>query len=173
MGDRIAVFENGRVAQVGTPEDIYERPVDRFVADFIGETNFFDVVLVQDGGRLAFALPDGPRVLLPDDAAHDVGHATVAVRPERIVFAAEGDPDGAPATVTSATYMGTDLRASAVLSDGTRVSTRVPASAESAHIRPGQRVAVRISPGFARPVVETPTAGEVADSADSALADAS
>jgi spermidine/putrescine transport system ATP-binding protein len=173
MGDRIAVFENGRVAQVGTPQDIYERPVDRFVADFIGETNFFDVVLVRDGDTLAFALPEGPGVRLPADADHAIGHATVAVRPERVTFAPEGDADGAPATVTSATYMGTDLRATALLRDGTPVSTRVPASVESGHVRPGAVVSVRVTAGFARPVVETPTASEVADSADTALADAS
>ena len=41
MSDRIAVFNNGRVEQIGTPEDLYERPATRFVASFIGETNFF------------------------------------------------------------------------------------------------------------------------------------
>jgi spermidine/putrescine transport system ATP-binding protein len=169
MGDRIAVFENGRIAQIGTPEDIYERPVDRFVADFIGETNFVDVLVEPRSEGPVFHLPGGPAVRLPQDAAPLLGRVTIAVRPERVSFAAPGTTEGAPAQITAVTYMGTDVRAVAVLRDGSSISTRIPASTPSEHIRVGAETAVAIAPGHARPVAQTPTAAEI----DENLADAS
>ncbi|MGV8429286.1 spermidine/putrescine ABC transporter ATP-binding protein, partial [Pseudomonas aeruginosa] len=53
MSDRIAVLSEGQVQQVGPPEEIYERPGNRFVADFIGETNFIEAELLQRDGPLA------------------------------------------------------------------------------------------------------------------------
>ena len=49
MSNRIGVMNQGRLLQVGPPEEIYERPADRFVAGFIGETNFIDGKVVEDG----------------------------------------------------------------------------------------------------------------------------
>ena len=170
MGDRIAVFENGRIAQIGTPEDIYERPVDRFVADFIGETNFIDVVVESQAEGAYFHLPGGPAISLPSDALRLLGSVTIAVRPERVTFGAEEAGDGAPGIVTHVTYMGTDVRAVAELRDGKAISTRTPASSPSSHIVVGATIAVSISPGHARPVAQTPTAGEIDDES---LADAS
>lgn len=97
MGDRIAVFHKGKPEQIGTPEDIYERPVSRFVADFIGETNF----LTQ---------PDG---------------TVIAIRPERITISGS-DPVFAEGVVSSVTYMGTDLRCGVTLADGTEIIVRLP-----------------------------------------------
>src|SRR5690606_37877625 len=60
MADRIAVMSEGQVLQTGAPDDIYERPTSRFVADFIGETNFLEGELVSsDGGIGSVRLPDG------------------------------------------------------------------------------------------------------------------
>ncbi len=170
MGDRIAVFESGRIAQIGTPEDIYERPVDRFVADFIGETNFVDVTVQDRDGAPVFRLPDGPDVALPADSGPLSTTVTVAIRPERVVFAPADQGGGAPAVVSSVIYMGTDVRASALLRDGHLVSARTPASSPSDHIRVGAEVSVVITPGHARAVAGTPTAGELDDGA---MADAS
>jgi spermidine/putrescine transport system ATP-binding protein len=103
MADRIAVLSDGKVQQVGTPTQIYEAPVNRFVADFIGETNFIDGVLVEklttiteyieiDGeeipqGRLCkVKVADGSLVeaVLSDDALAVGADVSVALRPERI-----------------------------------------------------------------------------------------
>uniref|UniRef100_UPI0026393C49 ABC transporter ATP-binding protein n=1 Tax=uncultured Amaricoccus sp. TaxID=339341 RepID=UPI0026393C49 len=53
MSDRIAVFDRGRIEQVGTPREIYDRPATRFVAEFIGETNLLAGTVRSDDGRLA------------------------------------------------------------------------------------------------------------------------
>ncbi len=85
MASRIAVMSEGRVLQVGAPSDIYETPVNRFVADFIGNVNMMDGVLVKD---------EADHVIIQcTDCSHYVGHGitgtegmklSVAVRPEKI-----------------------------------------------------------------------------------------
>jgi len=82
MGDRIAVFNSGKVVQLDTPREIYRRPVNSFVADFIGETNLLDGVANADG----ITLPGGG-ILLRSQIAEDCtipdsGSVTVAIRPE-------------------------------------------------------------------------------------------
>jgi spermidine/putrescine transport system ATP-binding protein len=92
MSDRIGVMNEGKLLQVGAPEEIYERPQSRFVADFIGETNFIDASVVEEG---VVALPDGTQL----QAATMVGPdrpATLVIRPERLHLyrSADGVPAG-------------------------------------------------------------------------------
>jgi spermidine/putrescine ABC transporter ATP-binding subunit len=84
MSDRIAVMDHGRVAQLGTPAEIYENPRTAFVARFIGESNFFEgVARRRDGRSWEVARTDGGRFLVPDHPALWEGRALrVAVRPE-------------------------------------------------------------------------------------------
>jgi putrescine transport system ATP-binding protein len=90
MANRIAVMSKGRVLQVGTPEEVYEFPANRFVADFIGNVNLFE-------GRLTTDEPDHCAITTPLGEMH-VGHGvsgtpnmpvTLAVRPEKIEIAKE------------------------------------------------------------------------------------
>jgi spermidine/putrescine transport system ATP-binding protein len=122
MSDRIAVMHAGRVLQVGNPTEIYEQPNCRFVADFIGETNFLDGVVQDQEGELATVLVDGalpivaqtPNTLQPGTAV------TVAVRPEKISLATGEVPDGQnafPGQVEQVVYVGTDTRYRVRLSD--------------------------------------------------------
>ena len=86
MSDRIAVMERGRLAQVGTPEEIYERPRTRFVADFIGESNFFSgAITTQDENHLSLKTEGGLTMALPPDQGFSVGRKVqFSVRPEKI-----------------------------------------------------------------------------------------
>jgi putative spermidine/putrescine transport system ATP-binding protein len=92
MSDRIAVFHRGRIQQLDTPEAIYERPVNAFVARFIGENNRLDGnVEAVDGGRCTVRLAGGAHVLGSLASPLDVGCAvTVSLRPERVQIAAAG-----------------------------------------------------------------------------------
>ena len=86
MSDRIAVMNDGRILQLGSPGEIYERPRTRFVADFIGQTNFLEVDVVgADGTMVEVDLPgSGPlRARMPDGIQPE-GRMTLAVRPEKI-----------------------------------------------------------------------------------------
>jgi ABC-type Fe3+/spermidine/putrescine transport system ATPase subunit len=92
ISDRIAVMNNGRIVQVGTPREIYYRPADRFVADFVGLANFVPVRVVGAGrvrlGELEFEVTTGAAP----------GPATLVVRPEAVALsAARPAPDGRPA----------------------------------------------------------------------------
>lgn len=85
MSDRIAVMASGRLAQVGTPEEIYERPRTRFVADFIGESNFFSgKIATADEDAVALKTEGGLIVTLPPNERLTVGQqALFSVRPEK------------------------------------------------------------------------------------------
>jgi spermidine/putrescine transport system ATP-binding protein len=91
MSDRIAVMEAGRLAQVGSAEEIYEYPKTRFVADFIGESNFFaGEITSRDDAHLYLTTDGGLKVALPADEAHSIGQRVVfSVRPEKFNVAAE------------------------------------------------------------------------------------
>jgi len=94
MSDRIAVFSTGRIEQVGSPLEVYRRPVNRFVGEFIGDSNFF-------AGRVDPARPGivefagiGP-VCIASKAPLPAGAVDVMIRPERLRLLASGDGAGA------------------------------------------------------------------------------
>ena len=113
MSDRIAVMSEGRVLQVGAPEEIYERPANRFVADFIGETNFLEgVVKGIRAGEVAVEV-DGELVLrVVADRGVGMGQeVTVAIRPEKLSLHPEPpDEKAVPGVVKEVIYTGTDTR---------------------------------------------------------------
>ncbi|MGH2806695.1 MAG: ABC transporter ATP-binding protein [Actinomycetota bacterium] len=93
LSDRIAVMNQGRVLQEGTPQEIYERPRTRFVADFIGETNFFEGEVQEVGSTVTVRTGWGAilRCAAADHATTGM-HVAVAVRPESIVPANGSTP---------------------------------------------------------------------------------
>jgi spermidine/putrescine transport system ATP-binding protein len=115
MSDRIAVMSEGRILQIGTPGEIYERPRNRFVADFIGQTNFLEgSIVVIDNGLATIDVPGTGHVRGSVPASiHPSGTVTAAVRPERVFL--EVDFEGAPpagwnrisGTVAEVIYLGT------------------------------------------------------------------
>jgi putrescine transport system ATP-binding protein len=92
MSTRIAVMSEGRIVQVGSPSDIYERPGNRFVADFVGSANLFDAVLVADAGGLATLRCESlSSLLLAPSIGAPIGSAlAVCIRPERVSLAPAG-----------------------------------------------------------------------------------
>ncbi|HYD98504.1 MAG TPA: ABC transporter ATP-binding protein [Alphaproteobacteria bacterium] len=141
MSDRIAVMESGKVLQVGTPHEIYERPARRFVAGFIGETNLLTATgtggrtLRLGGGEVAVeaTVPAGTSV-------------TIASRPERLRLAPPGE--GLAGLVEDVVYFGTDTNYHVALEGGGRVAVRVQNRGQAAG-RPlaGSRVGVVAEPG--------------------------
>jgi putrescine transport system ATP-binding protein len=113
LADRIAVMDQGRVRQVGSPTEIYEFPQSRFVAGFIGSMNSFDArVLARNGGQLRLAVPAlGGEVLARDLPAAQPGQTVhLAVRPEKITLS-KARPEGPNAfagQVRDLAYFGKD-----------------------------------------------------------------
>lgn len=108
MSDNIAVMRNGQVLQVGSPRQIYDHPADRFVADFIGETNIISGNLVTiDDGFAMVKLPSGSVVQTQKPEGISLGPVTLAIRPEHVTLE-KGDGNLANGCVTNAVYFGTD-----------------------------------------------------------------
>lgn len=133
LGDRIVVMDHGRVAQVGSPREIYHRPANRFVADFVGSMNRLtgtasDIGFVTSGGRLRWvgAAPSGEVLFRPEDV--------------RLVPALEGDLRG---TVIADFFLGERSR---VLVDvGAEAAILVDAPARSAPVK-GDTVHLAVDP---------------------------
>jgi len=96
MSDRLAVMSQGKVEQIGCPEDIYERPVSRFVAGFIGTSNIVEAAVTgRSGELLEIASAPGERLLVaaPKDRAISVGTSIAfTVRPEKLRVVGENEP---------------------------------------------------------------------------------
>ena len=118
MSDRIAVMSGGKILQIGTPREIYAHPTNRFVADFIGETNFIRA-RVQGGKAIV-----GGEVEVPLPAAPAQGEVTLAIRPEHLRLVAKGTAGALTATVGDAVYFGTDSHVHLTLGDGTGIVVR-------------------------------------------------
>jgi spermidine/putrescine transport system ATP-binding protein len=129
MSDRIAVMHQGKVLQVGSPTEIYERPSRRFVADFIGDTNFLDGVVEQQQGDLVTVCVDGrlPVVAQAEQRLTPGARVTVAVRPEKIRLLphpSRGEHNSFPVQVEQVVYVGTDTRFRVRLSDNVTLAVR-------------------------------------------------
>ncbi|WP_053065679.1 ABC transporter ATP-binding protein [Pseudomonas aeruginosa] len=145
MSDRIAVMSKGKVLQVGTPSDIYEAPLNRAVADFIGETNFLEGQADADGVRLA----DGQRLAATTPGS---GAVTLAIRPERTELAADGQLEG---VLENIVYVGTDTvyHLNVAGQPGFRVRQQNRDGARCPH-SPGAKVRVRIPAAAIRVLAE-------------------
>ena len=125
MSDRIAVMSDGRVQQTGTPREIYEAPLNRFVAGFIGETNLIEVeVLEMRGGRATVRLPGGQDLTCPAAPGARLGAGHVSLRPERVSLCPPGSGD-IRAQVENQVYLGTDIQLLTRLPDGEPMVVRV------------------------------------------------
>jgi spermidine/putrescine transport system ATP-binding protein len=129
MSDRIAVMSGGRVLQVGSPTEIYEQPNCRFVADFIGESNFLDGEVRGIGDETLTVMVDGalPVRVARRRRCSQGETVTVVVRPEKIRLHRERPPDAAnalPGLVEDVVYTGTDTQYIVRLTERTRVKVR-------------------------------------------------
>lgn len=116
VSDRIIVMANAVIAQEGTPRELYEQPVDLFVADFIGDSNIVDAEIVAVSGNRASVRLGGLTFDLPARGVAR-GAAKLAVRPEAVQIVADGS--GLPATVARAAYLGGHMEYSLQTEAGT------------------------------------------------------
>ena len=120
MSDRLAVMNEGKILQIGSPRAIYDHPADHFVANFIGETNFLEAELLEVRGGLAqIRLQTGAVVeaLAPVEDLRP-GQVSLVVRPEHALLA--GEKEGAPLAgqLENIVYFGTDTHYHLVLDNG-------------------------------------------------------
>jgi spermidine/putrescine ABC transporter ATP-binding subunit len=148
MSDSIVVLENGRLQQQGRPGEVYRRPCSRFVADFIGESNFFDGMLMPgDDGRVCFHA-NGQLVIevQVDSSVQAQARRPVcaAIRPERIKIgeAARQCDNRFPGTIQRVAYLGDVLRYQIVLAGGETVVCKLLAPDHRDQYQPGTNIEV-------------------------------
>jgi spermidine/putrescine ABC transporter ATP-binding subunit len=134
MSDRIAVMNEGRVAQVGTPEDLYDRPSSRFVAGFIGESNFLPATVQGLEGDVVVAQCEGAVIRASCANRPSAGaKVTLTTRPERMRFAdgaaVAGPHNRIRVTITEAVFAGERCRYLLRAADGTVIVLKEPSSA--------------------------------------------
>jgi ABC-type Fe3+/spermidine/putrescine transport system ATPase subunit len=156
LSDRIAVMHAGRVEQVGTPEEIYERPLTALVADFVGGTNLLLATISDARDGRARARIDGQGTIeVALGAALPAGAAvTLMVKPERIRLRPD---DGTSAALTgelaAVSYVGSGYSYSVDIgSQRIEVRRADPALVSGRRIAPGERVAIEIDPDAVRVV---------------------
>ncbi|HJR82125.1 MAG TPA: ABC transporter ATP-binding protein [Anaerolineales bacterium] len=127
MSDRIAVMSKGVVLQIGKPEEIYERPASKYVADFIGETNFLDgVVKGRNGSTVEVELNGTGTICVESSRTFTNGQqVSVAVRPEKLRLNAElKEGNNLKGHVEEVIYIGTDTHFGVRFTGGQKVRVR-------------------------------------------------
>ena len=152
LADRLAVMNHGRIEQVGTPMEIYERPRTRFVAGFIGQSNFFPGQIVDSGGDRAEAslrTEDGILLRADNSLRLAAGAAAVlAVKDQRLRLHLDATAAGAAAisaTVESVAYLGTAIQY-ACKSNGRVVMALVGNDGQGVSISPETKIWIEWSP---------------------------
>lgn len=152
ISDRIVILRDGRIVQAGEPAALYDRPINRFVAEFLGQANFFEGTLELNGSLQAAVRAKHARlsVCAPAPGRMEAGQrATVALRPERIQFANGVEPapgwNRLAGTVSSITFAGLQ-RAYRVETDLGTVLVSTPSHALSTPRATGLRVTIEWPP---------------------------
>jgi putative spermidine/putrescine transport system ATP-binding protein len=142
MSDRVALMSRGQIAQLGSAEDLYERPASRFVAEFIGESNLLEARVETAGGGAVLVvagarLPAGSGSAVPAD-----GPWTLMVRPEKITIRPAGpERDGGLAgTVEEVTYVGEFTRCRVRVTDDVVVAVKTANTHATYRPKPGDAV---------------------------------
>ena len=152
MSDRVAVMSQGRLEQVGTPREVYDRPGSRFVAGFIGDTNLIEGRIVRRHGRkLMIETDEGLALVAPDtgvDAAAET--ITLALRPEKVkLLDGDGDGDGdgdtdnrAEGSIDEVNFKGGNILYRLMLRGERLLLAEVPNDGTTEILQPGTPVSV-------------------------------
>ena len=134
LGDRIVIMKDGYIQQVGTPAEVFEKPTNLFVAEFIGapKMNIVPTELVREGDKY-FVTPCGAKIEVTGEKGELLnekrvpgGKILLGVRPEHMKLSFEDGPDTIPARLEVNEMMGSELHLHVYTEDGTRWIVRVP-----------------------------------------------
>ena len=152
LSDRIAVFSQGEIDQIGTGPELYAAPATRFVAGFIGDSNFIDADLVSSDGRHAkLSLPGGVIVDgVPLHGAIAKGRVSLLLRPERIELEAGPQAGQLSGTVRDITFLGNKIHVLVEPTGLAPLSIRLPfGHGALTGLTPGQPVSLKFNPAMA------------------------
>jgi ABC-type Fe3+/spermidine/putrescine transport system ATPase subunit len=150
LSDRIAVMAEGCIRQLGTPDDIYRRPADRFVASFVGDVNVLRARLEQRDGATAIVALGAVRLTVPRGPLSDVASGAAVdlfVRPEDLRVVAEGGAALLHGAIAARVYQGghVDVHVDTVDTPAGRVLLRIHGQAAMARWPLGTRVGITLA----------------------------
>jgi len=158
MSDRIAVMSAGEVQQIGTPSEIYEYPANRFVADFIGETNLLKATVTEANRKAVICqLADGEKLHASANREASVGsEGFLSVRPERLIIHREPqETETLSGTLGPTIYLGTDTQHQVNLGGELRLNVRMQNTfTQNNPLAEGDRVFVSVADRAARFLVD-------------------
>ena len=142
MSDRVAVMNEGRIAQIGSPKALYDTPANRFVASFVGEANLLEATIVgkETDGLIVLKIGD-VELQAPASSLGDANDCLCMIRPEKITCGASPAADGRPvnsmsATVRETVFMGEMIRYVVEIPAGPRVTAKQQHRAETPILAP-------------------------------------
>jgi putative spermidine/putrescine transport system ATP-binding protein len=155
MSDRVAVFNDGVIQQLAPPDELYERPINSFVAQFIGENNKLPGVIEDiDGGRATVRLATGELIdATPVNVGGKGSRTLVSIRPERVEYVPERIPPGAhtiEAEVLEFIYMGESFRTRMRVAGSDDFIMKNRNAVGQRRLQPGERITIGWSPQDAR-----------------------
>lgn len=124
MSDRIVVMSEGRIEQIGTPNQIYEQPHSKFVAQFLGHSNILDADIVARGDNEAVLDAAGLRLTVAAERIEAAAMTTVLIRPERIRFAVSKDankPNAVAGRIQNIVYLGSLIHYDVEIGNGRNI----------------------------------------------------
>ena len=160
LSDRIMIMNHGRPVQIGSPEQIYDRPASRFAAEFIGDTNFFTLLKQESGNFSGWCIPDieadypGNVCELPTEGRT----VLLSVRPEKILrhydrTASSGSVVEFTAMITETVFLGDIHRYTARCTSGKLVTFKEHRSSSTSGLTPGETVALAFYANAAVPLL--------------------
>ncbi|MEM9268214.1 MAG: ABC transporter ATP-binding protein, partial [Pseudomonadota bacterium] len=144
MSDRIAVFDDGRIQQLAPPADLYERPDNAFVAQFIGENNrLMGKVDKVENSVVHVSFPDGATCqALAVNNGSAGSNTLLSIRPERVQIGAEAGPNTVQAQVLELIYLGDHIRCRMRVHGNEDFIVKVPNAAGHTHLTVGETTQV-------------------------------
>lgn len=144
MSDRVAVFDDGVIQQLSTPDDLYERPENAFVAQFIGENNkLFGTVDAVKGGKAKIKLDNGALTeALAVNCGDSGSRTTLSIRPERINVGGRQTKNSVEAEVLELIYLGDHIRCRMNVHGDENFVVKVPNAAGHKHLQEGEKTTV-------------------------------
>jgi len=158
MSDRVALMNGGVIEQLGPARELYERPANRFVAEFIGESNLIEGKLAADGW---FVADNGARFPVGPDADQPIGApGTLLARPEKFSLTPQSASDrGLSGRVREHVYVGDFVRYRIDVLGGLSLTVKVQNNRSAVTAREGEQVELYLGPGDAR-ILSNPSKGD-------------
>jgi spermidine/putrescine transport system ATP-binding protein len=159
MSDRLAVMRHGKLAQVGSPREVYDAPASTYVADFLGVSNLMPVEVLASGPKPRCQVKLGDAVLFVDSAdANPIGAAKLCIRPEKVTIEPFGSPgdNRAPAMIERSVFLGASTQIYVRLAAGPVLQAQLNGDNAAVELTQGTPVNVHLPPHALRVLPDEP-----------------